>query len=399
MKLTEPAIRGLKPKEARYEVGDDITAGLRVRVGTSGKKVFLHRFFADGKAQAVTIGQFPDVSLAKARRTVEEQRETLASGMSVKEHAAVVKPDAITMRDVAAAFKADPRFRANRTYADRCRRIDNHIVPALGHILVADLTRNDVRRLIDDIVSRGSGVMARDILSLTKQVVGFALENGWISAYPLHAMKSPVGEVSRDRVLSRDEMRRFWHYASHPSIGRNAIPRCLLFILSCGQRKSECAFIRESEIDRERGLWVIPKDRVKNGRAHVVPMLPLHWELLGEPHPVSGLYFHSPKAVNPDRLGMVDVRAIDRHVAYYRGRVGDERWIPHDMRRSMATYMRELGVPRDDVKLVLNHTFGDVTSVYDRYANIPEKRRALEAWHEFLKAEVIGRWVPASAAQ
>src|SRR4029077_14179441 len=73
-----------------------------------------------------------------------------------------------------------------------------------------------------------------------------------------------------------------------------------------------------------------------------------------------------------------------------------ERFTPHDLRRSVATRMRELGISRSDVKMVLNHRERDVTSRYDRYDGLPEKKRALDLWSNRLEQIVEGDASPSN---
>jgi integrase len=153
------------------------------------------------------------------------------------------------------------------------------------------------------------------------------------------------------------------------------------------QRRAEVTGMALSEIDREKRLWLLPPERTKNKREHVVPLSPLALELIDLALSVrsveSEYVFPSPRSaevpINPQALTRAFIRmkqALE---------MGDVR--PHDLRRTGATNLtgEALSFPRFIVSQVLNHA-GDtgnsaaVTSVYDRNEYLPEKRGALDAW-------------------
>jgi integrase len=178
-------------------------------------------------------------------------------------------------------------------------------------------------------------------------------------------------------------------------------------MLITGQRKGEVMGIHHDEIDLDKGLWVLPASRAKNGREHLIPLSGLARRVLTEAAPnEAGWLFPSKLTDAPYRGQSIDhaTRYLfdARPISKPRQKPGQkvsvpllagvmERFTPHDLRRTVATRMRELGISRGDVKMVLNHVETDVTARYDRYDGLAEKRRALDIWARRLEQIITGK--------
>ena len=244
-------------------------------------------------------------------------------------------------------------------------------------------------------MDRGSPVQANRTLGLLKQVFKFGVQRGIIDASPAVAIDKPAKETRRDRVLSDTEIRTFWT-GLDKSMMTEDIRTALRLCPVTAQRRGEVAGMRRSEID---GEWsIIPKERSKNGKAHRVPLSPLAKRLIAN---ASGddLLFPSSRKKGPNGEQIpIEARAITNAITKNRNRkVNDElifdmpRFCTHDLRRTAATKIAELGVPRFDIAKVLNHSDSAVTAVYDRYAYDSEKKKALLKWGRRLQAILDGK--------
>jgi integrase len=227
----------------------------------------------------------------------------------------------------------------------------------------------------------------------------FGVGQGFIEASPCDQVEAPSAENQRHRVLSEAEIRLLWRALDTASMEPNT-RRILRLMLVTGQRKGEIIGLREQEIDYEKRLWLLPAGRAKNRREHLIPLSPFAIQILTEaPANEDGYLFPSKLTQQPYRGQSIDhatrylfdPRPVDREKKGA-GKASApplaglmERFTPHDLRRTVATRMRELGVSRGDVKMVLNHVETDVTARYDRYDGLAEKRRALDAWAEHLQ--------------
>lgn len=198
-------------------------------------------------------------------------------------------------------------------------------------------------------------------------------------ANPVVGTNKAAEEISRDRVLSDEELRSVWLRAGDGDYG--TIIRLLILL---GQRRGEIAGMRWSEIDFDKRLWRIGAERTKNGRAHDVPLPDAVVELLAAHGRREGRDLVFGSREGPFQGWGSAKNALDERI---RGELGEKpEWKPwrlHDLRRTAATRMADLGVQPHVVEAVLNHFSGHkagVAGVYNRASYEPEKRSALNLW-------------------
>jgi integrase len=155
--------------------------------------------------------------------------------------------------------------------------------------------------------------------------------------------------------------------------------------LVLGQRKGEIISAEWSEIDHLSGWWTIPAKKAKNGQAHRVPLSSLAKQLLEEVKQLSG----TSRFLFPAKLKDTSITgtSID-HAVRRSSFTGIKAWTPHDLRRTVASHITSMGIPRLVVSKILNHVESTITAVYDRHGYDNEKFNALEAWSLRLK-EII----------
>jgi integrase len=275
-----------------------------------------------------------------------------------------------------------------------------------------------VRALVAPIVDRGSPIMANRVLAVVRRMLNYGIRNDWLDANPASLIDKPGREVSRERVLTDDEIRRVWWLLSRqPSTAERAAPGrkrskgtpddpicpiaptladAIKLRMLTAQRGGEVIAMRWRDVDLETGWWTIPGEFAKNGRAHRVPLLPEAIAILKAQHKddhctneededstdaKSDFVFVGTGASIRDRAKKAPSRIARALKIDFRG---------HDLRRTAATKMAEAGVPRHHISAVLNHVEAGaaVTRIYDRYSYDVEKRRALETWARKLRSIV-----------
>jgi integrase len=282
-----------------------------------------------------------------------------------------------------------------KSWKEAERELELDAIPAWGKKKAYDIKRRDVIELIESIMDRGSPVMANRTLQLVKQVFKFGVQRGIIDASPAVAIDKPAKEIRRDRVLTDDEIKAFWA-GLDKAVMTEDLRTALRLCLVTAQRRAEVAGMRRSEIDGD--WWTIPKERTKNGKAHRVPLSPLAKSLIAQAGG-DDLLFPSPRKRGPNGEPVpIEPRALTNAVTKNRARKVEDkliwdfpRFCTHDLRRTAATKMTELGISRFDVGKVLNHSDHEITAVYDHYAYDQEKRRAVLAWGRRLKGILDGK--------
>ena len=406
MRFTDRSIAALKPKAERYEVWEDGRTGLGCRVSPKGRKSWVYMYRFNGKARRMGLGTYPDIGLAKARVNHAGAKEMLAEGADPGAHQTEHKRaerNAETVADLAEEYLEKWARPRKRSAAEDERILNKDVLPAWGKRKAKEIRRRDVILLLDRIVERGAPIGANRTLGIIRRMFNFAVARDILDATPVAMVKAPAKENQRDRVLSADEMRTFWHGLEGAAMSP-AIKLVLKLQLVTAQRKGEIIGAAFSEFDFEDRAWTIPAERAKNGIAHRVPLSPLALSLIEEAKPLTnepGWLFPSPRGeghINPKAVNHALWRACmppekrPKAARYSKTpAIGLANMVPHDLRRTAASGMTALGINRLVVSKILNHVENSVTAIYDRHSYDAEKRHALEAWASHLENILAGQ--------
>ncbi|MGH6628270.1 MAG: tyrosine-type recombinase/integrase [Burkholderiales bacterium] len=249
-----------------------------------------------------------------------------------------------------------------------------------GERKAREIVRRDTIELLDDIVDRGAPIQANRTLACVRRMFNFAVERGILENSPCAGVKAPSSENRRDRVLSEDEIRAFWGSLDQASM-TDPVKLALRFQLVTAQRKGEVIAASWDQFDLAAAIWTIPTEKAKNKMAHRVPLSPLALELLKEIRAGSGdsAYLFT----SPTRNGHITPTAVDhatrKHMDAFRASDQAQGGILGHLRRTAASHMTSMAIPRLVVSKVLNHAESGVTAVYDRHSYDHEKREGLEA--------------------
>lgn len=273
---------------------------------------------------------------------------------------------------------------------------NKRINPRLGTHDLAALDRATIRYALKEIGVSGH-TTANRAQGLLRHMLNVAVENELLASSPMARMASLFKESSRDRVLKEHEIEAFWAALSpeRRCEWRVSARMCaaLQLVLVTGARGNEIAGLCAEEIDISARLWTIPASRFKGKRAQTIPLTSMAMGILeqafgGPAHEWSGFAFPNALHENQPMERMSLTRAM--HVIV--DGIGIERATPHDLRRTMATYMasEKVGVAPHVITAVLGHSpeGAVVTRIYNRHLYDREKRAALEAWSRLL-AEIV----------
>ena len=377
-RLTDTRIRNLKPSPRRYIEWD--SNGLGIRVGTSGKKSFVYAYREGSRVRWMTLGAYPGITLAEAREKHGIALAAHKKGLSPANVKLKVKREsreAITVAELVDYYIERHAKRQKRSWREDERMLHKDVVPRIEYLKAREVRRRKIIDLIEQITNRGSPVIANRTLEVVTKMFNFAVERELLEATPAAGIKRLHKEQSRDRTLSEDEIRDFWTNLPETQM-TEGVRLALQVILATGQRRAEVAEASWDEFDFSTDWWTIPATRAKNGLSHRVPLSPFSLELLDKVKTLSGdspFLFPSPQGNRPIRAGAL-TRAINRNIRTFK--VPDIS--PHDLRRTVASNMARLGVPRLVLSKILNHVDSSVTAVYDRHSYDDKKRQAFDAW-------------------
>lgn len=373
--LTDRFVAGVRTQGTVF---DRKARGLALRVGAR-KKTWCFTYRNGGPTQWLRLGEYPGLSLAGARKLVNEQRITLDKGLDpIAEQRKVLvapapAPRAFTFADFVPVFVAFQRGRNVTDWENDASKIERHILPAWGPLPLRDIKRPQVHELLDSITGKGLTVGVNRIQALVSRIFTVALDRGLIDAHPAARIIKRFSETPRDRVLTDAELRSLWAgLDERPGEASDAIRLRLLL----GQRGEETAGMRWDEIDLEGATWALPAPRTKNGQPHTVALPP------------------SALGVIAGRLAVAaadDARVFphlslqgDEHKSLRAIHDGGYEW--KDLRRTVSTRLAELGFDETTIGRVLNHARYTVTAKhYNKHAYVEEIRQALTAWDRELQ--------------
>ena len=374
--LTDTRVAAIKPPaKGQDEYPDTKVIGLRLRVGATGHKAWTLRKRVGAKTINRKLGTYPAMSLAKARAAALAMIEAL-------EDTGNTETLDRTFKSAAEHWIENKAKRKNKGWEKQERQLELHVYPAWGETKLRAIKRADVRALIEALEGE---VLPNRVLALLKTIFRYAVSRDWIEASPSEAIEKPAQEDARDRVLSMDELRRVWIAAD--LLGYPYGPFTRLLALT-GQRRGEVAAMRWSEVDLENATWTIPAGKTKADRAQLVPLSPAAVELL-EGLPRLGDHVFTTNGETAISGFAKGKARLDAYLAS-RGEAVDD-WRYHDLRRTAATRMVELGISEHVVGRVLNHAVQGVTGkVYALHTYAPEKRHALDLWASQIDRAVNG---------
>lgn len=409
-RLAAPA-PGPDGEVTQVEHWDKLDGGgsLGLRITSKGIRtwVVVPRAWRNGKRVKVrvTLGRYPAMSLAEARKKAAEAFVVAARGGDPND---VVREAIAEVADrsrntfsqvVEQFFEKYIRRQLLKPHTEAQYKIalKGPDVAAWSAKPVASITKRDVLDVLDGIVDRGAPIMANKTLAYFKTFFDWCAERELLEHSPAARISKPAKDVRRDRNLSPGEIREVW--SAFGEYGGIFEPLFKLLLLT-GQRKEEVGGMQWRELsalDTSSPLWTIPAERTKNGIEHLVPLAPACVQLLRTVPLVMGspLVFPGrvPKGARGGKLGGYSKakRGVDEKIAAARVKAGLEPikpWVLHDLRRTMTTRMGEdLAIQPHIIEAVINHVSGfraGVAGTYNRATYLDEKRRALTLWAEHL---------------
>jgi len=416
-KLTDLFVERAKPPaRGRIEYFDAAFPGLALRITKNGGKSWCAFYRFGGRLRRFTLGRYPAIKPAQARKEVSAALDRVREGFDPAEEKRTRRDLGSSHADTFGAIAYDylerhvAKNNAASTYQEAKRDLEHDALPRWGKRQIAGISRRDVIDLIDRIIARGAEVQANRTLARLRALFNWAIEKDRIVASPLARMKLPTKEVARDRVLTDDELRWFW--AGCDEIGWPFGPLAKLLLLTL-QRRDEVASMEWSELNIANPTWTIPREKTKNQRAHEVHLSDATIDVLRSlPRVGDGLVFTTTGGTSVSGFSRVkhrldvamiqaqrrsfglpeDDKAYRRAIKLAPGKALPAEiapWTLHDLRRTAATGMARLNIPPHVVERILNHTSGTISgvaAVYNRFAYLDERRAALDAWGAYLTA-------------
>ena len=395
--LTERKLKALQRRPAApgktYDVADGVVPGLAVRVMPSGRCSFVLVARFPGNNNKVknptrrSLGPYGLLTLEKARAKARTWLDLINRGMDPELEEERQRQAALRRAENSFAAVAEQFIKRHVSKTRKASTVERELrrefIVRWGTRPITDITQHDVVAVIDEVVDRGALYQAHNLFGHIRTLFNWAIARGvyGLDRSPCDRLRPAalIGKkIARQRVLTDDELRVFWR-ATH-QLGYPYGPLFRMLALT-GQRKSEVAEARWSEIDLAKKTWTIPAQRMKADATQVVPLSDDVVAILESlPRFNHGEFLFSTnfgvKPVNGFSKGKA---RLDQAIAAELGSAV-EPFVIHDIRRTMRTRLSALPVPDLVRELVIGHTKPGLHKVYDQHAYIDEKRKALDLW-------------------
>jgi integrase len=386
MKLTESTVAKLPGKKigktADLIVFDDDLPGFGLRIRDGGSKTWVFQYKLGAQHRRISLGKYPALPPAQARKTAAKLHAEVRLG---NDPAAVkAAKQARAAETFGAILKTYLARRRGQIRDSSLREVERHLernLAPLHSVPVDKLDRRTIATQLARLTMEAGPIQANRSRASLSKFLNWCLAEGLTETNAaMHTNKN--AEKSRDRVLSDKELKAIWK--ALPDNDYGAIVKLLILT---GQRASEISDLRwSSEVDFDRNVIVLPSSRTKNHRVHIVPMTPM----------VRAILEAVPRRDGRDFVFGAGERGFSGW-SKSKARLDDALNIPpfviHDIRRSAATRMSEIGIPPFHIEAVLNHVSGtsSVAKIYNRNTFEAEKAQALTRWAEHVATIVEGR--------
>jgi integrase len=383
MAVTKITMRTVAALASGSYVSDAVVQGFGVRRQKDGAYYYL-RFRRNGTQYMKSIGRHgspwtPDTARDRAKQLL---------GLAVGGGDPFAKPVPAEAfgAEVERYLKKQQAALKPRTYVELDRHLRRDCAP-LARLRLTEIDRRTIALRLAE-VETASGPIARNrVRSSLSAFFNWAVREGLLDANPVAGTARADERGSRDRVLTQAELAELW--AALPQGDFGEIVRLLILT---GQRREEIGGLRWSEVELDRGLIVLPPVRTKNLRQHEMP-LSTQARAIIERQPKrkgrdyifgigeAGFSGWSKSKERLDQALLAKRKAADRRAKPL------PSWRLHDLRRTCATQMAELGVLPHVVEQALNHVSGakaGVAGVYNRSKMTDAVRDALQRWGDAL---------------
>lgn len=412
----------VQPGERR-EVWDTDVKGLCLRTSATGVQTWVYRYRIRGRQPRYTIGRFDVINLAEARKRaralqvqIDEGKDPSAERRQARAEDAAPLRTFNDLADLYLQHCADGDWRPmgkakrQRTLDDERAILQRHVRPALGRLGFAEVSRQDVKGFLRKMAKKGIGAQTNRAHAVTRQVYAFGIAEDLVTVNPATGFPLLAEEKPRVRIYRDDELAALWGVLTDPSevvdavgdpvrVGE-AVRIAIKLAMMLGQRRNEIAGMAVPELDLTAKTWLIPAERMKGGRAHMVPLSDEAITLIERALAIASTDASEPAVyVFPTRLHQdraILPNSLTRALRKFTGALKIEGATFHDIRRTVSTNLtsERIGVSPFIRSKVLGHQDaggGAVVSstVYDSNTYLAEKRRALGAWTGLL-LEIVG---------
>jgi len=373
--------------------------GLTFTLSAYGRASWTLRYRIGGKPRELTLGHYPDLTLAQARKHARAARSRVDRGFDPahEKRARIEEAVKAERRCTVSVLASDWYTRAimpKWKHHIKVRQVlDKHVLPIIGRLPAEDVKAADVDRVLDSIVRKGARTVANDALMHLKAIFAYGRKRRILEHNPaadFDASDAGGKETPRARALSREELTTVIKAMKNTAnLGYENFLTFLILLATC-VRKGELVAAQWAEFELDAGVWHLPETRTKTATALDIPLAAPVVKWLRELKVfAAGSEYVLPARTKSKRYPHISPDTLN--VALTRVAHGLNHFTIHDMRRTARTQLAALGVSREVAERALNHKIRGVEGTYNRHDYFDERRQALALWAGLLDALEQGK--------
>lgn len=414
IKFIDAVIRSIKPQNTRLTFWCDGCPGFGIRINPSGSKVFIFKYMS-GKSKDkscwISIGKYPELTIRQARKEYdflyEQVYEYGRDPVQDKKSKLHEESTKLTVREFTASYLELGRLKEKVFIDEEERYFKKDIWPLIGDKFLDEVSVYDIEKIQHTIIerakkkkiaTRNGKVATKHAIACTRRLFNLAIKKGLIKDNPVKDIEALGITGKRSRVLDFKEIWTFWNRIEMLGIPP-VTAKALKFTLVTMQRSIEVRNMRYAAYKPDEKVWQMEVYETKNRTMHRVPLNRYAHNLIEEVAAftsASDFVFGATRASTAPKkplsnLSPMGKTALPQAIRRSRKALAIEDFCPHDLRRTGATWITAVGLPKLYARLMLNHSDGerDVTGeVYVQYSYDFEKQRAAKVW-EFILDQIV----------
>ena len=384
--LTDAIIRNTKPKDKPFKLTDG--AGLYLLINPTGSRLWRLRYHIGGLEKKLSIGPYPEVSLKEAREKAVEAKKAIRTGIDPSQAKKAQKASASgadSFETIAREWfeKFSPGWAPG--HAERViRLLERDVFPWIGNRPIKVISAPELLSVLRRVESRGAVDTAHRCRQTAGAVFRYAIATGRAERDPVPDLRGAIPPAREGHMAAMTD----------PKALGGLLPAIDAYegglIVRCALRLAPLVFVRPGElrraewkeIDFERGEWIIPGEKMKMREPHIVPLSRQAVEILREIQPFTGgspYVFPSPTSMTRPISDMALLTALRRMG------ISKEEMTIHGFRSTASTLLNAQGWPADVIERQLAHVERNkVRAAYNRHDYLPERRKMMQAWANYL---------------
>ena len=388
---TDREIKNLKVGEKRYTAKDAVASGLFLDITVTGVKSWWYRYSLNGKQERLVLGRYPDLSLKDARQLRDESASLVAKGISPKQNKTISTE--ILFKDYGERYLEEVIKKDRANPYNMMLYLNNDIYPMIGHIVLDQVSIEDIRRTIWRKKEQGYDASANQVRGLLKRMFDYAMTLGLVPYNPVLAI--PTRHIhkpkSRNRYLTTNEIRIYYTTLLNTDIYRSRKLGILLSLLTL-VRKSELLRAKWEHINFDTRIWLIPETKTDSATGHSREMVVYMSDQVIE-------IFKELKTIAGDEPYVFVGRQSNTHISHNAFNTAQKSALAltdipdftiHDLRRTASTHLNEQGFNSDAIEACLNHTARGVRGVYNKAKYENERTEMLQKWSNYIFDVIYG---------